>query len=228
VNVVVNGRDATVLDRAVDELRASARGSVRGVVGDVTTDDGRAGLLAACPEPDILINNSNGPRPGSFGDFDAEAWMTALSASMVSPLLLIRAVVPGMRERGFGRIINITSAMVTTPRPHMLLSSGPRAGLTAVAKGLSFEVARDNVTINNLLPYRLDTARQEFMAQRDVESNDVSYEDARARMMQSVAALRLGRPDEFGATCAFVCSEHAGYMSGMNIRVDGGTYPGLL
>jgi 3-oxoacyl-[acyl-carrier protein] reductase len=133
-----------------------------------------------------------------------------------------------MRERGFGRIINITSAMVTTPRPHMLLSSGPRAGLTAVAKGLSFEVARDNVTINNLLPYRLDTARQEFMAQRDVESNDVSYEDARARMMQSVAALRLGRPDEFGATCAFVCSEHAGYMSGMNIRVDGGTYPGLL
>jgi len=133
-----------------------------------------------------------------------------------------------MRERRFGRIINITSAMVTTPRPHMTLSSGSRAGLTAVMKGLSIEVARDNITINNLLPERFDTARQEQMAQVAMKRDEIDYVEARRRQVESIAARRLGDPKEFGATCAFLCSDLAGFMSGQNIHLDGGSYPGLI
>ena len=147
---------------------------------------------------------------------------------MVGALLLIRSVLPGMRRRKFGRIVNITSAMVTTPRSPMGVSSGPRAGLTAVCKGLSVEVSADNVTINNLLPERFDTDRQEFMARRDMELHNISYEEARAGIVATIPAGRMGRPDEFGATCAFVCSAHAGYMTGMNIHLDGGAYPALV
>jgi 3-oxoacyl-[acyl-carrier protein] reductase len=133
-----------------------------------------------------------------------------------------------MQTRRFGRIINITSAVVTTPRPHLTHSSAARAGLTAAAKGLSLEVARDNVTINNLLPERFDTDRQRFMAERAMTSDGISYQEARRRQEESIAAKRLGRPDEFGATCAFLCSVHAGYISGNNIHLDGGSYPGLI
>jgi 3-oxoacyl-[acyl-carrier protein] reductase len=133
-----------------------------------------------------------------------------------------------MRLRRFGRIVNITSAMVTTPRPHMTLSSGARGGLTAAMKGLSFEVARDNVTINNLLPERFDTDRQIQMAKAMVEREGITYEQARAKQVELIAAKRLGDPKEFGATCAFVCSAWSGYMSGMNIHLDGGTYPALV
>jgi 3-oxoacyl-[acyl-carrier protein] reductase len=228
VHVVLNGRDPDRLEQAAAEIERATGSPVTPMVGDVTTAEGREALLAACPEPDILINNGPGPPPGSFSSFEREDWMRALESNMVAPLLLIRAVVDGMRKRQFGRIVNITSAMVTTPRSPMGLSSGPRAGLTAVVKALSLDVARDGVTINNLLPERLDTDRQEFMAKRAMERDGISYEEARARIVSSVAAGRLGRPEELGATCAFVCSVHAGFMSGMNIHLDGGSYPALV
>lgn len=227
VTVYINGRDAARLDEAMRALRAIG-GDVHAVQGDVGTAEGRSALLAACPQPDILINNNAGPSPGPFGSFDHQAWMAAIESNMVAPIQLVQAVLPAMRERKFGRIVNITSAMVTTPRPHMTLSAGARAGLTAVMKGLSFDVARDNVTINNLLPERFDTDRQEQMARVAMKRDDISYEEARRRQLDSIAARRLGRPDEFGAMCAFLCSALAGFVSGQNVHLDGGSYPALV
>jgi 3-oxoacyl-[acyl-carrier protein] reductase len=201
---------------------------VEGVAADITIADGRRALLRAQPDPDILITNNAGPEPRPFGEIGEEEWSDALERNMVSHLLLIQAVLPGMRARRFGRIVNITSAMVTTPRPTMALSSGARAGLTAALKGLSIEVAHDNVTINNVLPERFDTDRQRFMAQRVMDREGVDYDEARRRQEASIAARRLGRPEEFGALCAFLCSEQAGYLSGNNIHADGGSYPGLV
>jgi len=205
-----------------------ARGDVIAIAADVTTTDGQAKLLAACPSPDILINNNSGPSPGNFADIERDRWLEAIEANMIAPLMLIRAVLPAMRQRRFGRIVNITSAMVTTPRPHMTVSSGARAGLTAAMKGLSLEVARDNVTINNLLPERFDTDRQHQMAKAAMARENISYEEARARQIESIAARRLGDPREFGATCAFLCSTFAGFMSGQNFHLDGGSYPALI
>jgi 3-oxoacyl-[acyl-carrier protein] reductase len=228
VNVVINGRDDARIKRAAAELSEKTQARVDAVAGDVTTAEGRAALLALAPEPDILINNNAGPNPQIFGQITGEMWMEAVAANMVAPLLLARAVLPAMIERKFGRIINITSAMVTTPRPHMALSSGARAGLTAAMKGLSLDVAKANVTINNLLPERFDTARQEQMARVTMQRENINYDEARRRQVQSIAAKRLGRPEEFGAMCAFLCSAHAGYVSGQNIHLDGGTYPALV
>ena len=226
--VIVNGRDARTVVEATEALARETGGDVRGVAGDVTTADGRAALLAACPDPDILVNNNAGPDPQRFAGIDEAEWMRAINANMVAPLLLVKAVLPPMIERRFGRIVNITSAMVTTPRPHMTLSSGARAGLTAAMKGLSLDVARYNVTINNMLPERFDTDRQIQMANAVVKSAGVSFEEARRRQVESIAARRLGDPEEFGATCAFLCGRFAGFMSGMNLHLDGGSYPALL
>lgn len=229
VHIVINGRDRVKLDETAAALREVARGEVTPVAADVTTPDGQARLLAACPSsPDILVNNNAGPSPGNFADIERERWLNALEANMIAPLMLIRAVLPAMKARRFGRIINITSAMVTTPRPHMTVSSGARAGLTAAMKGLSLEVARDNVTINNLLPERFDTDRQHQMAKAAMARENISYEEARRRQVESIAARRLGDPDEFGATCAFLCSAFAGFMSGQNLHLDGGSYPALV
>jgi 3-oxoacyl-[acyl-carrier protein] reductase len=228
VNVVLNGRDQEKLNRTAAALREIARGEVIAVAADVTTAEGQARLLAALPSPDILVNNNAGPSPGNFADIDRDRWMTAIEANMIAPLMLIRAVLPKMKERGFGRIVNITSAMVTTPRPHMTVSSGARAGLTAAMKGLSLDVARYNVTINNLLPERFDTDRQHQMAKAAMARENISYEEARVRQVESIAAKRLGDPKEFGATCAFLCSVFAGFTSGQNIHLDGGSYPALI
>jgi 3-oxoacyl-[acyl-carrier protein] reductase len=228
VNVVINGRDPITLEQTAGELARRFSVGVQHVSADVTTPAGRGALLAACPEPDILVNNNAGPPPGPFASLDHAAWLEALEGNLVAAVLLTAAVVEGMRARGFGRIVNVTSAMVTTPRPHMALSSAARAGLTAAVKALSLEVAVDNVTINNLLPERFDTDRQRFMAQRVMEAEGITYQQARHRQEQSVAAKRLGRPDEFGAACAFLCSNQAGYISGNNIHLDGGSYPGLI
>ena len=228
VHVVINGRDAAKLDKTANELRKVARGDVTALAADVTTADGQARLLAACPSPDILVNNNAGPAPGNFADIERDRWLAVIEANMIAPLMLIRAVLPAMKERRFGRIVNITSAMVTTPRPHMTLSSGARGGLTAAMKGLSLEVARHNVTINNLLPERFDTDRQHQMAKAAMARENISYEEARARQVESIAARRLGDPREFGATCAFLCSGLAGFMSGQNLHLDGGSYPALI
>ena len=147
---------------------------------------------------------------------------------MLTHIELVRAVIDGMCERQFGRVINITSAMVTTPRPTMALSSGVRTGLVAVMKGLALEVVRHNVTINNLLPERFDTQRQIDMAHVAMKRDGLTWEEARAVQVASIAAKRLGRPEEFGAACAFLCGQHAGYISGQNLHLDGGSYPGLI
>jgi len=228
VDVTINGRDAARLAEAEAALRAIGRGRVTAVVGDITTESGRAALLAACPSPDILVNNNAGPPPAEFAALDYARWMSALESNLVAPLLLVRAVLPGMITRRFGRIVNITSAMVTTPRPHMMLSSAARAGLTAALKGLSLDVARHNVTINNLLPERFDTDRQEQMAHRVMQREGIDYQEARARQIESIAARRLGDPAEFGASCAFLCSVNSGFISGQNLHLDGGSYPALI
>ena len=226
--VTVNGRTAATVEAVVARLALQHGDRVNGVTADVNTQAGRDTLVAAVPHADILINNNAGPNPGDFISFDHGTWMGALEANMVSPLLLIRALLPGIRQRRFGRIVNVTSAMVTTPRPHMTLSAGARAGLTAALKGLSLQVVRDNVTINNLLPERFDTDRQIQMAHAASKRESITYEEARVRQVESIAAQRLGDPREFGATCAFLCSALAGFLSGQNIHLDGGSYPALV
>jgi 3-oxoacyl-[acyl-carrier protein] reductase len=228
VEVFVNGRDAQRLADTADAIRRETGARVTAVVADLASEAGRAALLAACPEPDILVNNNAGPPPGRFEDQDHARWLAALEANFLAPVLLIRGVIGGMRERRFGRIVNITSAMVKAPHAAMGLSTAARSALTAVCKGLSREVARDNVTINNLLPERIDTGRQRFMAELRAKSGGVSLEQAYTEMAATIAAGRLGRPDELGAACAWLCSAHAGYVSGQNLSLDGGSYPGLL
>jgi 3-oxoacyl-[acyl-carrier protein] reductase len=229
VDVTLNGRDPDRLEATAQALRAAYPGvGVGAVAGDITTREGRDALLAACPDPDILVNNNAGPPPSGFLETSEEAWTQALEANMLAALALIRAVLPAMIDRRFGRIVNITSAMVTTPRGHLGVSAGPRAGLTAVCKGIARDVIQHGVTVNNLLPERFDTDRQRFMAERDMQRLGITMEQARERIAGTIAAGRMGRPEEFGATCAFVCSAYAGYMSGMNIHLDGGSYPGLI
>jgi 3-oxoacyl-[acyl-carrier protein] reductase len=228
VTIFLNARDPANVQRAAAELAKRTGGRVVAVAADINTEAGRDALLKACPEPDILVNNNAGPPPGKLEDWTHDVWLQAIEANMLAPILLIRAVVPGMRARRFGRIVNITSAMVKSPRPAMGLSTAARTGLTAFAKSVSLECAVDNVTINNLLPERIDTGRQHFMAQRMVKEAGITYDEARLRIADSIAAKRFGRPEEFGDTCAFVCSQQAGFMSGQNIQVDGGSYPGLV
>lgn len=228
VNVVLNGRDETTLAAARDRILKEHSVRVMTVTGDITQPATQQALLAACPEPDILVNNNGGPTPGRFADWDRDAWVAALDANMLAPLAMIRAVIEGMQERRFGRIVNITSAMVKTPMSPMGLSTGARTGLTSVAKSLSKDVAHANVTINNLLPERFDTERQQQMANMHAKMANISVEEAYAHMAKSIAAGRLGRPEEFGDACAFLCSAQAGYISGQNLQLDGGSFAGLM
>ena len=226
--VFINGRQADKVRQVASELARQTGAVVHGVAADITTEAGRTALLAACPEPDILINNNAGPNPGKLADWAHDAWIEALESNMLAPALLIRAVVPGMRARRFGRIVNITSAMVKQPRPRMALSTGARAGLTAFAKSVSLDVAVDNVTINNMLPERIDTDRQRFMAERMMKDLGVDMDEARRRIADGIAAKRFGTPKEFGDACAFLCSVQASFISGQNLQLDGGSYPGLI
>ncbi len=227
VHVVLNGRDTDTLEKARARLEETGA-SVEAVRGDIADQATRDALLRTCPEPDILITNAGGPPPGRLRDATPEHWAHGLQVNLFAHLDLIERVIDGMRERRFGRIVNITSAMVTTPRPTMAVSSGVRSALTAVVKGLSLDVVRDNVTINNLLPERFDTARQEHMANVAAHRDGITYDEARHHQTASIAAGRLGRPEELGATCAFICSVWTGYMSGQNIHLDGGSYPALV
>jgi 3-oxoacyl-[acyl-carrier protein] reductase len=239
VHVVINGRDEDRLAKAAADIAAAHSAvdfravaasavAVRAVAADITTPAGRAALLAACPRPDILVTNNAGPKPGPLADATEEDLASALDLHFYAPLALVRAVVDGMRARRFGRIINITSAMVTSPRPSMAASSGARAGMTAVMKGLQQLTVADNVTINQLLPERIDSGRQLQMARLEAEHAGISFDEARRRQAASIAAGRLGRPEEFGAACAFLCSVQASYISGVNLHLDGGSYSGLV
>jgi len=228
VHVTLNGRDPKALESAATSIRSEHGVEVESVAGDIGDETTREALVAACPEPDILVNNNGGPPPGRFQDWDRETWIGALDANMLAPVLMIRAVLDGMVERGFGRIVNITSAMVKTPLGPMGLSTGARTGLTSVSKALSREVAHANVTLNNLLPERIDTARQRGMAELRAKIGGVSVEQAYEEMKASIAAGRLGRPEELGDACAFLCSAQAGFISGQNLQLDGGSYAGLV
>jgi 3-oxoacyl-[acyl-carrier protein] reductase len=225
---VINGRDEGRVAMAAREIAQSTGAVVKAVVGDITDASGRNALLAALPDPDILINNNAGPEPKGFLDIDESEWRKALESNFLAHAFLIKAVIPGMRSRKFGRVVNITSARVKSPTPTMALSTSPRAALTALCKALSFEVAPDNVTLNNLLPERFETERQRFMAVKMSEADHISIDEARARIASTIAAKRMGRPEEFGAACAFLCSEQASYISGQNLQVDGGSYRGLI
>ena len=228
VDVVLNGRDPETLEATAGSIREEFGVEVQTVAGPMESEETHQALLKACPEPDILINNNGGPSPGRFQDWDRDTWIAALDSNMLAPVLMIRAVIDGMVERRFGRIVNITSAMVKTPLAPMGLSTGARTGLTSVSKALSRQVAASNVTLNNLLPERIDTDRQRFMAEMRAKMGGVSVEQAYEEMKGTIAAGRLGRPEEFGDACAFLCSAQAGYISGQNIQLDGGSYEGLL
>ena len=226
--VTLNGRDVQTLEHAAQQLRELTSATVWTIQADLNTVEGRERIVAACPDPDILVNNNAGPPPGDWANFQREDWLAALESNMLAPIALIQAFVPGMRARRFGRVVNITSAMVKAPLVHMSLSTTARAGLTAFCKAVSRDVAADNVTINNLLPERIDTGRQQFMIERRARLDGISLEEARRTISNTIAAKRFGTPEEFASMCAYLCSDLAGFISGQNVQVDGGTYPGLM
>tara|TARA_Y100000590_G_scaffold138680_1_gene158788 strand:- start:2800 stop:3579 length:780 start_codon:yes stop_codon:yes gene_type:complete len=226
--VFINGRNRERLAEASRKIEKETGSTVTPVVADLNEAQGRTNLIAACPEPDILVNSNGGPPPGNFSDWSDDDWRRSLEENFMVPVVLLRAVLPGMRSRKFGRIVNITSSQVKSPLATMGLSTAARSGLTAVCKSISREVIRDNVTINNLLPERVDTQRQMLMAKFVAESRKISIEEARALQIESVAAKRMGTLQEFGDACAYFCSEQAGYISGQNLHVDGGSYSGVF
>ncbi|HXP65331.1 MAG TPA: SDR family oxidoreductase [Steroidobacteraceae bacterium] len=225
VTLVINGRHEALLEQTAQEIRQSWGVSVTPVLADVSTAAGQAALLKACPNPDILINNNGGPPVRNFRELDREAMLTGVTMNMVTPIELIQRVIDSMISRGFGRIVNITSLSVKMPITGLDLSSGARAGLTAFMAGVSRSVADKNVTINNLLPGSFDTARLRGNLSLAAKRASVSDAEAAARSMANIPAKRFGTPAEFGQTCAFLCSVHAGFITGQNILIDGGAYP---
>ena len=227
VRIVIAARGAEALEATADAIRRDG-GQVTTVAADVTTDAGRAALLAACPDPDILVTNAGGPPPGEFSQFSLDDWRRAVEANMITPIALIGATIQGMMGRGFGRIVNITSYSVKMPIASLELSNGARAGLTGAVASLARRSAPHNVTINNLLPGPFDTDRVRSNWTRAAEVSGRSMDDVAREMVRSIPARRLGTTEEFGATCAFLCSVHAGFTTGQNILLDGGAYPGTL
>jgi 3-oxoacyl-[acyl-carrier protein] reductase len=232
VNVVMAARGEPALSEAAARLRGLAPGvQVVPVVADVTTPEGRAALLAAPGGPgttfDILVTNAGGPPPGDFRQWDRDAWLAALDANMLTPISLIQSVVDGMADRGFGRIVNITSSAVKAPIDILGLSNGARSGLTGFVAGLARSpLAAKGVTINNLLPGKFDTDRLRGTMQGAAQKTGKPVADIRQTQQAQIPAKRFGTPEEFGAICAFLCSVQAGYLNGQNILPDGGLYPG--
>ncbi|MEP7276101.1 MAG: SDR family oxidoreductase [Betaproteobacteria bacterium] len=229
------GVDVTIVARAEADVRKTAQdiGAMSGrpvawVACDITTAEGRAAALAACPQPDILVNNAGGPPPGDFRDFDRAAWIRALDANMLTPIELIKATIDAMIAQRFGRIVNITSAAVKAPIDVLGLSNGARSGLTGFVAGVARKVARHNVTINNLLPGFFDTDRFQTSMSARAKAAGKPLDEVVAAARDGVPAGRIGVPAEFGATCAFLCSAHAGYIVGQNVLIDGGAYPGTF
>ncbi|MFC3228508.1 SDR family oxidoreductase [Marinibaculum pumilum] len=228
VKVTLVARTADAVEKAAQEIGRATGTETVAVAADVTTDAGRAAVLAACPEPDILVNNAGGPPPGDWRSFEREDWHKATDANMLSAILLIRDVLPAMQRRKFGRIVNITSAMVKMPHEFLSLSTAARMGLTGFVSGIVPSLAKDGITINSLLPERFDTDRLTSNISKLAERNGISIEEQRAKQEAASPTGRFGRPEEFGATCAFLCSVPAGYISGQNILLDGGSYPGVF
>jgi 3-oxoacyl-[acyl-carrier protein] reductase len=225
VALVINGRNQTLLEQTAQEIRRAWSVAVTPVLADISTADGQAALLKACPTPDILINNNAGPPLKNFRELDRQAILNGVTNNMVTPIELIQKVIDSMVNRGFGRIVNITSSSVKMPIVGLDLSSGARAGLTAFMAGIARSVADKNVTINNLLPGNFDTQRLRSNLSLAAKRNEVSEAEAAARAIANIPAKRFGTPAEFGQACAFLCSVHAGFMTGQNVLLDGGAYP---
>jgi 3-oxoacyl-[acyl-carrier protein] reductase len=225
VAVVINGRDRALLERAAEDIRRATAVDVVPVVADVSTAQGQEALLAACREPDILINNNGGPPYRDFRELDRQAMLTGVTMNMVTPIELIQKVIDSMAGRGFGRIVNITSLSVKMPIAGLDLSSAARAGLTAFVAGVARKVVDKNVTINNLLPGSFDTQRLRGSIAATSKQTGKPESVLAAQAMAEIPAKRFGTPPEFGQTCAFLCSIHAGYITGQNILLDGGAYP---
>lgn len=227
VRVVLNGRDSGKLAARADELRAQTSADVIHIVADMSSAEGRAQLLDAAGDVDILVNNNGGPPPRPWRELDRDAIIGGIDANMWAAVAMIQGVINGMIERRFGRIVNITSAAVKMPMAGLELSTGARSGLTGFVAGVARDVAHANVTINNLLPGAFQTARIQTLARNIAAEKGVTVEEVLAAQGQQIPARRLGDPDEFGATCAFLCSTHAGYITGQNVLIDGGAYPGV-
>ena len=234
VNVVVVARGTDALAAAATKLIAAAAISTGGnvpfvqkVAADITTPEGRAAALAVHADYDIVVTNAGGPPPGDFREWDRDAWIAALQANMLTPIELIKATVDGMAARGFGRIVNITSSAVKAPIDVLGLSNGARSGLTGFVAGLArSKLAARGVTINNLLPGAFDTDRLKGMMAGAAQKSGQDVDALRAARQKTIPVGRFGQPEEFGAICAFLCSVHAGYMTGQNVLADGGAYPG--
>jgi 3-oxoacyl-[acyl-carrier protein] reductase len=227
VNVVITARGAEALESTAAELRKLGV-KVTPVAGDITTREGRDAALKAAPSPDILVNNAGGPPPGDFRDWDREAWVKALDGNMITPILLIRAVVDGMISRKFGRIVNITSGAVKAPIAELGLSNGARTGLHGFIAGLSRTTVRHNVTINNLMPGPFETDRLRSNLEFNAKKTGKTPQDIRRARTEANPAGRFGTIEEFGDACAFLCSAQAGFITGQNLLMDGGQYPGTF
>lgn len=228
VDLVINSRTAEVLEATAEDIRKAYGVSVTTVACDITTVEGRDQVLAACPEPDILVNNAGGPPPGDFRDWSADDWNKAVNANMITPIELIRRTVDGMGERGFGRVVNITSSAVKAPIAELGLSNGARTGLTGFCAGTARAIAATGVTINAILPGRFYTDRLKGNISFNAKKQGKSEEEIAENIAKSIPAKRFGTPHEFGELCAFICSAQAGYITGQNLLIDGGNFPGTL
>jgi 3-oxoacyl-[acyl-carrier protein] reductase len=228
VALVITGRNPETLEESAAKLRKATGVSVQTAPGDITKPEGRAAALALCPSPDILINNAGGPPPGDFRDFTDAMWHDALNANMLTPIAMIRAVIDPMIAQNFGRIVNITSGSVKSPIADLGLSNGARTGLTGFVAGLARQVAKHNVTINNLLPGAFATDRLRVTAAKAAEQTGKTVEAIIAERAKANPTSRVGEPDEFGAACAFLCSSQAGYLVGQNLLLDGGAFNATL
>jgi len=228
VHVTLTARNAEALEATAEEIRKATGVAVTIAPGDIATEEGRAAALAACPEPDILVNNAGGPPPGDFHDWDRDDWIRALDANMLAPIFLIKATVDGMMSRRFGRIVNITSAAVKAPIPILGLSNGARTGLTGFVAGLSRQTVKHNVTINNLLPGPFETDRLRKTMEGGAKAAGRSIDEEMDLRRKTNPSGRFGDPEEFGAACAFLCAAQSGFMTGQNILLDGGAFPGTM
>ena len=228
VNLVITARGRQALEATAAEIVSLYKTKVEIVAGDITTEEGRQAALEACPAPDILVNNAGGPPPGDFRAWDRQAWVKALDANMIAPILLIRAVLDAMIAGKFGRIVNITSGAVKLPIPELGLSNGARTGLTGFIAGLSRTTVQHNVTINNLLPGPFDTERLRSNIEFNASKLGKSAEEVARARADACPAKRFGTPQEFGDACAYLCSAQAGYITGQNLLMDGGIYPGTF
>jgi 3-oxoacyl-[acyl-carrier protein] reductase len=226
--VVVNGLDPKRLESTAAEIRKATGAKVHAVVGDVATAEGQAALFAACPEPDILIANNAGPPFRDFRELDRRQMLDGVIANMVVPIELIQKAIDPMVAKKFGRIVNITSGSVKMPIAGLDLSSGARAGLTAFLAGVARTVAAHNVTINFMLPGQFDTDRLRSNNENTAKKKGITLQQAEAERAATIPAKRFGNPDEFGVACAFLCSSHAGFITGQNLLLDGGLFPGAF